>query len=123
MFDGIRDWFDGLGARAPEEKPSLQKFSEKYPDGGEMRLHLIFHGRVQGVGFRYSSMMSAEGLGLTGWVQNLADGTVEMQVQGRTAVIDRMIDELASNQFILIRRIDDERIPLENGEEKFIMAN
>ena len=46
-----------------------------------VRKHIIFRGRVQGVGFRYHSTYKAENLGLTGWVRNCYDGSVEMEVQ------------------------------------------
>ena len=49
----------------------------------KIRKHIIFHGRVQGVGFRWHATNFANSAGLTGWVQNLEDGTVEMEVQGR----------------------------------------
>ena len=48
----------------------------------KVRKHIIFYGRVQGVGFRYYSVYKSRKLGITGWVRNLYDGTVEMEVQG-----------------------------------------
>lgn len=39
-------------------------------------------GRVQGVGFRYYVLRTANALGLDGWVKNRDDGSVEMVVQG-----------------------------------------
>jgi len=47
-----------------------------------IREHIIFHGRVQGVGFRYQAMYAARSFDLTGWVENLPDGSVEMEVRG-----------------------------------------
>jgi acylphosphatase len=44
------------------------------------RIH--FEGRVQGVGFRYQTKQIAMGFEVTGWVQNLPDGRVEMEVMG-----------------------------------------
>ena len=41
---------------------------------------VIYSGRVQGVGFRYSAKQIASGFDVTGWIKNLDDGTVEMQV-------------------------------------------
>ena len=50
-----------------------------------VRKHIIFYGRVQDVGFRYFSVYKARLLGLAGWVKNLDDGSVEMEVQGKEA--------------------------------------
>ena len=44
--------------------------------------HAIVHGRVQGVGFREYLHREAERLGVTGWVRNRHDGTVEAMVHG-----------------------------------------
>ena len=57
----------------------------------KVRKHIFFYGRVQGVGFRYYSVNKARQLGLTGWVRNLYDGSVEMEVQGPERVIDELI--------------------------------
>ena len=54
----------------------------------KVRKHIIFSGRVQGVGFRYTACYLARPLGLTGWVKNLWDGDVEMEVQGDPAAAD-----------------------------------
>lgn len=48
------------------------------------------HGRVQGVGFRYHARSQAIRLGLTGYVRNLADGTVEVVCEGRSSAIEAM---------------------------------
>ena len=80
----------------------------------EIRKHIIFHGRVQGVGFRYTAKQLARSLGLTGWVKNEYDGTVVMEVQGREPMIFKLMEGLNRNMFIDISWIDSEDIPLEN---------
>ena len=65
----------------------------------EIRKRIVFHGRVQGVGFRFTAKHLANSLGLTGWVQNEYDGTVLMEVQGR----EPMINSLKLNGLILKR--------------------
>ena len=47
-------------------------------------------GRVQGVGFRMFVQQNALELGITGWVKNMDDGTVTMEVQGTQDAIDRL---------------------------------
>src|SRR5438309_1960231 len=45
-------------------------------------IQIFYEGRVQGVGFRYSVRQIAKGFNVTGWVRNLPDGRVELQVSG-----------------------------------------
>ena len=47
-------------------------------------------GSVQGVGFRMFVQQNAMNLGITGWVKNMSDGTVTMELQGPQAAIDRL---------------------------------
>ena len=78
----------------------------------ETRKRLVFHGRVQGVGFRYTAKHLAGSLGLTGWVRNEYDGTVQMEVQGREAMIHKMMEGLNRGMYISIDWIDQKEIPL-----------
>ena len=57
-----------------------------------VRWHVIFSGRVQHVGFRYTAYYMARELGLTGWVDNLPDGRVEMEVQGPPPKLRKLLD-------------------------------
>lgn len=56
------------------------------------RLHVFVEGRVQGVGFRYSTCRQARQLRLTGWVRNLPDGRVEALFEGDKPELDLMLD-------------------------------
>jgi acylphosphatase len=78
----------------------------------KIRKHIVFYGRVQGVGFRYYAVNKANQLGLTGWVKNLPDGTVEMEVQGEEPLIDQLIIFLQNRTYIWIERLDARSIPL-----------
>ena len=59
-----------------------------------VRSHIIFSGRVQGVGFRYTAQRFASTLRLTGWVKNLPDSRVEMVAEGTREQIENLIYKL-----------------------------
>ena len=50
------------------------------------------YGRVQGVFFRQSAINQARSVGVTGWVRNASDGSVEAYVEGEAAAVGRMIE-------------------------------
>jgi acylphosphatase len=52
---------------------------------------MVVEGRVQGVGFRYAMADEAATLGLSGWVRNLANGTVEACAWGPAAAVERLV--------------------------------
>jgi acylphosphatase len=53
-------------------------------------IHAEVRGRVQGVGFRYTTERTARQLGLAGWVRNLPDGSVEVWAQGTPNAVQRL---------------------------------
>lgn len=57
-----------------------------------MTLHIKVHGRVQGVWFRASAQERARELEITGWVQNAADGSVEIHAEGESDNLDRFVE-------------------------------
>ncbi len=84
-----------------------------------IRKHIFFYGDVQGVGFRYHAKYGAQGLGLTGWVKNCYDGSVEMEVQGWEADIDKLLQLLHQDRYIRIQRIEAKSLPLQKEERGF----
>lgn len=78
----------------------------------EVRKRIVFYGRVQGVGFRYTAKYLALSLGLKGWVKNEWDGTVVMEIQGSQMMIDKLLMGLNRGSFISIDWIDTKEIPL-----------
>ncbi|EEU12600.1 acylphosphatase [Anaerococcus vaginalis] len=86
------------------------------------RYNMIFKGRVQGVGFRYKSYLLANELGLTGDVNNLYDGDVELNIQGDREKIDLFLEKLAMDRFIRIDDIEIKEKELINNEEKFKLS-
>lgn len=57
----------------------------------KVRAHLVIKGRVQGVFFRLETREQAAALGLTGWVRNKPDGTVEIVAEGYRKDIEKLI--------------------------------
>lgn len=55
------------------------------------RAHIIVHGVVQGVFFRYNTLKEAQELGVTGWVRNLPDGGVEIVCEGEKNSVEMMV--------------------------------
>lgn len=53
--------------------------------------HLVIVGSVQGVGFRYAMGRKAREFGVTGWVRNRSDGSVEAVVQGNPEAVARIV--------------------------------
>lgn len=79
-----------------------------------IRKHIDFYGRVQGVGFRYHAVYKSRLLGLTGWVRNCYDGSVEMEVQGEPERIDDLLLYLHRQRFIRIEEMKEVKIDLKD---------
>ena len=76
-----------------------------------VRKHIYFSGRVQGVGFRYRSYYIAQSLGLTGWVTNLWDGRVELEVQGQPLDIQELLKRIQEQNWIEVSDMEITDIP------------
>ncbi len=75
---------------------------------------VIFEGRVQGVGFRYTVKDLARGFDVCGWVKNLPDGRVELEVAGDPAEVSAFINEITTESQLAagIRNHSSETIPV-----------
>jgi acylphosphatase len=75
------------------------------------RRQIYYSGRVQGVGFRYTVRQLAEPRDVTGFVQNLPDGRVELVVEGLPAELDALLDQIAGQMGENIRHAAVDRRP------------
>lgn len=58
---------------------------------GIKRYHFIINGRVQGVGYRYSTRHYAQDLNVVGWVKNRDDGKVELIAEGDKITLEQLL--------------------------------
>lgn len=80
----------------------------------DIRVHAVVAGLVQGVGFRYFTVMTAGKLGLGGWVRNCYDGSVEVEAQGERGKVARLISALKQGpRYADVERVDVTEIPLQ----------
>lgn len=85
-----------------------------------VRYYIIVDGRVQGVGFRFFCTMNARTLDLTGWVRNMDNGMVEMEVQGEESSIEKFIRNIKKgNRFIRVDELSQKKIKLITEERAF----
>ncbi len=73
--------------------------------------HIVFKGSVQGVGFRFTAHRMAGRHQLTGYVRNLADGTVEMLAQGPAQDVDDCIRDIQDCLAGYTREVKIEEVP------------
>ena len=71
---------------------------------------IIFHGRVQGVGFRYTTHRIARRFAVTGFVRNLADGTVELVACGADSELQNLLAAINDEFAVNIESVDDDVI-------------
>ena len=70
-----------------------------------------FDGRVQGVGFRYTTQNLAMQYNVSGYVRNTRDGRVELVVEGSDAEMDQLVHELCQRMEGFIRKCDVKTSP------------
>lgn len=127
LFSGVAS-----GSREPQ-KPSGVELelrrrltvlaSDEATQDTPLRYFLRWEGQVQGVGFRFTNTNLAQTRSLTGWVRNMEDGSVEMELQGTPANILSHLEALHASYERMgtrFRLVDAQsRAPLAN-EDGFI---
>lgn len=77
-------------------------------------------GRVQGVGFRFFVQSNAKSMGITGWVKNMSDGSVTMELQGEAETVERLMAKIRKgNDWIRVTNYEVEDLPVVEGENTF----
>jgi len=91
----LRRTVDASFAARDPERTKRRGVSEVGATTGRFtRVHATATGLVQGVGYRYFAMRLARNYGITGWVRNRDDGSVELEAEGEEAVIKAFIKDL-----------------------------
>ncbi len=87
---------------------------------GIKRIHALVHGRVQGVSFRFYTRREARRLGLSGWVRNLAAGSVETEFEGADELVAAMLDWLTiGSPLSQVTRVEHREIAVKGGSDEF----
>jgi len=84
-----------------------------------VRKTIHFAGRVQGVGFRYTARNIALQYQVRGYVRNLADGRVELVMEGSPSEMDQVVDEIKRKMSCFVRGVTIENSPATGEFEQF----
>lgn len=88
------------------------------------RLSIMVRGRVQGVGFRFSTREMARKNGLTGWVRNMSDGSVAIEAQGAQDLLDRFVKLVNDGPPLsAVRDLQVTEIPIISNENGFVILH
>lgn len=91
-----------------------------------MDLHISISGRVQGVGYRQWLRGRALTAGVSGWVRNCPDGTVEAVLSGPAESVERLVSEARQGprgaDVEQVRRLETAPPRLDGGGESFFIA-
>ncbi|MFV0421432.1 acylphosphatase [Oleidesulfovibrio sp.] len=88
------------------------------------RIRCTVHGRVQGVGFRYWTQKKATSLGLSGWVKNCSDGTVQLEATGLEEQLSDLVEALNEGPlFSKVTQVDCKRLQSSGATENEFLIN
>lgn len=96
------------------ESKSESKSQSKLESNESRCVRVRVSGNVQGVGFRYATLVTAESLGARGWVRNLPDRRVEAVFEGRPEVVERALGFIhegpPGSRVDFVELVTDERV-------------
>jgi acylphosphatase len=81
--------------------------------------HIVFSGRVQGVGFRFTALNIANSYKLAGYVRNLPGGGVEMLIQGQPDMIDNCLCDLRESFAGFVKEAEIKNVPVDPNLDDF----
>ncbi|MEK3660498.1 acylphosphatase [Paenibacillus sp. FSL F4-0236] len=93
-----------------------------FPSSPVVRKKVVFSGRVQNVGFRLEIYTIAERMKLTGRVQNLNDGSVEVEVQGEEQRISFLVHCMKSLKRASVKKVTMSDLPIHESEKDFTIV-
>ena len=86
------------------------------------RYKAVLTGNVQGVGLRIFAKEQATKLGVTGWIRNMEDGTVHLEMQGKQPEIDKLTEIIKKGNFIIkVESMEVEEIAPLADDEAFVI--
>lgn len=93
----------------------------KFESRTVVRKNVVFSGRVQNVGFRLELFTLAQRLKLIGWVKNLADGSVEAELQGEDSKVDFLIKSMKALKRASVKNCEISTVPIRKSKKDFVI--
>jgi acylphosphatase len=87
------------------------------------QLHILYSGRVQGIGFRYTVREIADSLMVCGWVRNLSDGRVEVLAEAEEDVLVIFLEQINGHFSSYIKEVSREWSPASGEFRDFQVAS
>lgn len=115
MIDKLKHTLGKSLIKMQVNRRNLPSFEESKP----IRVNAIFTGDVQGVGFRYEAAAVARRLGLTGWVRNLEDSSVESELQGERDKVEYFLEFIKTHPRIRVDGVKLKELSLLDNETEY----
>lgn len=84
-----------------------------------LRQRIVYQGRVQGVGFRYTTASIARRYPVVGFVKNLPDGTVELVAEAESTILTNFLENISSEFAGHIHKQESREIPRDQALKSF----